>query len=323
MKCKHCYDYQSRSIKKDEMPLDKIKDIIQQSRELGVVQFDITGGEPLLRNDILQIAKLLKENNFEMGLFTNATLLTSDMIDKLIGLEINEFRISLDGFEDNHNKFRGLNNAYEKTLEAIEYINKTKTNLTINVIVNSLNKNEIVPFLNFLTEKKLKSKIDTIIPQGNATNNNQLILSDDNYCQSLLSLYTKKSKYYKYNKDKLNIDLRYRDHIKKKKLKMGCGVGNRILFIDSNGDVKFCPTLPQILGNIYKKSLKDIWEGINILQREELQCKYLEDCVYGLICAGGCRSRAFEFTGKLDAPDTYECKLLKQVFGYDSYWHLK
>lgn len=315
LKCKHCYDYSSRN--NSDLPFDKIKDIITQAKSLGVIQIDITGGEPLLRNDNFQIFELLQKNNFETGLFTNGVLLSNDKIDKFIDLEINQFRISLDGFKASHNSFRGRSDAYHKTLNAIQYIKKhTNTDIIVNTIVNTLNKNELMKFLQFLKKMKLKYKIDTIIPQGNALKHNNIILPEPDYCDILSKIYHNKSKYYKANINKLNLNLRLKDYIAKNKYQISCGVGNRILYIQSDGNVKFCPTLPKILGNVYNESIKQIWEGIDRKQREKLQCNNIEHCVYGLICGGGCRSRAYELTGKVDAPDIYECNLLEKIFGY-------
>ena len=317
LKCKHCYDYSESEQLREQLTLEKINDIILQAKSLGVVQFDITGGEPLLREDIFSIAGLLKEHGFEMGLFTNATLLTEEKIEQLSNLEINEYRISLDGYEKNHNQFRGVNNAYAKTKKALDYIKeKTNSSIIVNVLINSLNKNEIAAFLNDLITQKLRYKIDTIIPKGNAVNNQELILTIDEYIEAISEIFGRESDYYKDNVNKLSINGIKSKHINGSNL--GCGVGNKILFIDSKGDIKYCPTLPQILGNIHKDKIKDVWENITEEQRKQLQCKHINQCVYSLICGGGCRSRAFELSGEHDSPDVYECRLLEKIFGLDS-----
>lgn len=170
---------------------------------------------------------------------------------------------------------------------------------------------------NYENDFELIAEMPRPEPINLSTNPDATIESrEPDYCNLLSKIYHNKSKYFNDNIDKLNLNLKLKDYIVKNKYQIGCGVGNRILYIHSDGNVKFCPTLPQILGNVYNESIKQIWERIDRKQREKLQCKNIEYCVYGLICGGGCRSRAYELTGKVDEPDIYECNLFEKIFGY-------
>jgi radical SAM protein with 4Fe4S-binding SPASM domain len=321
LRCKHCYAANLNEVQ--ALDIGTIDNLAQQAAELGVVQFDLTGGEPLLRQDLFTICEILKDKGFEVALFTNGTLLSPETIERLVELEINQFRISLDGFEESHDALRG-HGTHAKTIKAIEYLRRLDVPLVVNTILNKLNASEITQFMSHMKERYgVSVRVDTVVPVGSASTHKDLVLSQKNYTESLLPVFGKGTEYYDYNIGKLNLSGEKKQYLVNGIYDVGCGVACRMLYVESDGSVKFCPTLPHVLGNVFDDSIKDIWESIGNERRQVMQCRYLEECAYGLVCAGGCRSRAYEIYHALDAPDTYECSLLYKIFGRESAWHKK
>jgi radical SAM protein with 4Fe4S-binding SPASM domain len=89
-----------------------------------------------------------------------------------------------------------------------------------------------------------------------------------------------------------------------------CGVGANILYVMSDGEVGYCPTMTPAtdgqwrLGNVLETSIADIWRGGEVFGAEDMQCANVAKCTYGSVCRGGCRSNAFTATGDPTACDT-------------------
>ena len=98
-----------------------------------------------------------------------------------------------------------------------------------------------------------------------------------------------------------------------------CGAGNSYVFINSSGDVGFCPTLSSTKfcgGNINEKTLNDIWINSKFFNHiRNVRCKYYNECPANYVCQGGCRSRAQFFGGSIGSPDIQECKLAYNLTG--------
>ncbi|MGZ1062229.1 SPASM domain-containing protein [Streptococcus thermophilus] len=91
------------------------------------------------------------------------------------------------------------------------------------------------------------------------------------------------------------------------------------MFINSSGDVGFCPTLSSTKfcgGNINEKTLNDIWINSKFFNHiRNVRCKYYNECPANYVCQGGCRSRAQFFGGSIGSPDIQECKLAYNLTG--------
>jgi MoaA/NifB/PqqE/SkfB family radical SAM enzyme len=79
----------------------------------------LSGGEPLLRPDIYDIAKRAKAKGFYVGLSSNGTLIDENNIDKIAECDFNYVGVSLDGIRETHDKFRRLDGAFEASLKGI------------------------------------------------------------------------------------------------------------------------------------------------------------------------------------------------------------
>ncbi len=100
--------------------------------------FLLTGGEPLLRKDLLKIINTINQSGFHCGLFTNATLLSPDISEKIIAAGLSYLLFSLDGPEKIHDALRGVPGSFKKTYGNIEYLINKRKNSTPRVIMNSL-----------------------------------------------------------------------------------------------------------------------------------------------------------------------------------------
>lgn len=105
--------------KKSPLSLQEIKRLVDDAAALGVPTFILSGGEPLLRQDIVEIVEYTSRRIENVRLNTNASLMSGALADSLVRSGIKEVWISLDGIGDYYNTFRGVKDAYEKTTKGI------------------------------------------------------------------------------------------------------------------------------------------------------------------------------------------------------------
>lgn len=126
LRCEHCYvpDRNVSEVKTDisSLTFDDIRDLISQIDELGVMELQLTGGEPFILPYIIDIIKEAQSNLIPCSVFTNGTLITEKIFryiaENNYGLI---FYISLDGYQETHDTFRKHQGAFQKTVSTIKY----------------------------------------------------------------------------------------------------------------------------------------------------------------------------------------------------------
>ena len=128
LKCKHCFV--SATSQGNEMSIEDIKNkIVPRLVSSQTVKVTLTGGEPLVHPDVLEIISLLRHNNIAVGICTNAVNITEDLIILSKKLGNIHFNVSLDGFNaKSHGTFRGNNSdlLFNKIIKNISLLGKEK-----------------------------------------------------------------------------------------------------------------------------------------------------------------------------------------------------
>jgi heme d1 biosynthesis radical SAM protein NirJ len=117
--CKHCYSISADKDFPGELSTAEIYGVMDDLKRHQVPVLILSGGEPLLRPDIFDIAKRAKSMGFYVGLSSNGTLITEANIDRIAEIDFNYVGVSLDGIRETHDKFRRMAGAYEKSLHGI------------------------------------------------------------------------------------------------------------------------------------------------------------------------------------------------------------
>lgn len=191
LRCIYCMDEKDNTFLKNAEKLtdDEIYRVVKESSELGIKKVRITGGEPLVRPDLVKLVS--KINNIpgieEIYLTTNGILL-ADMIDELALNGLKGVNISLDSLkEERFNKLTRLGKL-NKVLEAIDKAIALGIKVKLNtVIVNDINKDEIMDFVNLTKEKHIDVRFIELMPIGiainykGATNEEVLKVISENY----------------------------------------------------------------------------------------------------------------------------------------------
>ncbi|WP_434515453.1 heme d1 biosynthesis radical SAM protein NirJ [Dechloromonas sp. ARDL1] len=117
--CKHCYSISADTNFPGELSYEQVCTVMDDLKGFRVPVLILSGGEPLLRPDIYDIAKRAKAQGFYVGLSSNGTLIDENNIDKIAECDFNYVGVSLDGLGATHDKFRRLDGAFEASLKGI------------------------------------------------------------------------------------------------------------------------------------------------------------------------------------------------------------
>ena len=313
LRCKHC---RTNSIE-HELSLDELKIIIEKCKDFKPMGVFISGGEPLIRKDIVEVVKETKKLAPVTILNTNSLLLTEDLLKELIDAGLNYIQVSLDGIEQFHDDIRGKG-KYKQTIEKMKLINKynDKIKLHISSLVTKFNIEYMEEFAKQIIEVE---KIDVdILGFKRFIPNNELAGKGNLGKDGLMKMYNTLQKLQKKYDGITNVVADfpiknvYQAELAEKIMHkydlscVGCSAGVNGICIRNDGTVSPCSLLYVSCGNILTEDLDAIMNSEimkKILNREvKGKCG---SCKYKLIC-GGCRAAAYQLTGDYLSEDT-EC----------------
>ena len=285
----------------------------------------LSGGEPLLRDDVFDIARYGTEKGLRMCLATNGTLVTDTICDQIKAAGIRMVSLSLDGARAaTHDNFRNQAGAFDGAMQAIRLFNRHAIPFLINSSFTVRNRAEIPEI--FQLVKSLGATawyMFMIVPTGRGEAIMDELIPENLYDEILEWHYRQEKEeteilmrptcaphYYRIVRQKAKED---GEAFKRRNLQFstggskGCLAGQLICLINVDGDVLPCSYFPKAAGNIFSSSFQDIWENSKLfLELRDFKgykgncgkCEYLQVC-------GGCRARAYAMTGDYLAQEPF------------------
>lgn len=255
------------------------------------ITIGLTGGEPLLRNDLEICGQELYKRGFSWGFVTNGYLLNEKRLAGLLNSGLRTITISLDGLNANHNWLRGISNGFTKTVNAIRLVSESGR-LIYDVVtcVNQRNINELQDIKNLLISLNVKQwRLFTIFPVGRATNNPELSLSNKQFVQ--LFEFIKETRIeglitasYGCEGFLGDYEGEVRDGF------FSCNAGIKVGSILADGSISACPSLRSkfIQGNIYRDKFMDVWNNRFEVMRDRSWTKTgkCKECKSYCFCEG-------------------------------------
>lgn len=292
LNCSHCYGGFARK-NKNFINIDDINKIINEAINLEIYEFDITGGEPLLYPELEQLLRKLYDSGMLVSIFTNLTVFNEKHLDIFKKYCVKKVITSIDScYKEIHDNFRGSKGCFEKTMNSIEKLKTSSIELSINTMIGSHNIKYIDQMIAFLQGLKLPFVLDVITNEGRALSLNEDAKASSNAIKTILEKYD----------TYINEDMNFKY----------CGIGERFIYIKSDGNIYICPSLiydEYKIGNIYNNfNLYKIWYKMEKMFGN-LSCSYKnEKCKK---CKGGCRARALKHYGDISAVDDIYCTIIK------------
>ncbi|MBF0454895.1 MAG: heme d1 biosynthesis radical SAM protein NirJ [Magnetococcales bacterium] len=117
--CRHCYSASSDKDFMGELTTEEVFRVLDELKAYGVPALILSGGEPLLRPDLFDIARQAKQLGFYLGLSSNGTLMDRETSKKIAAAGFDYVGVSLDGLQANHDHIRGRVGAFQESIEGI------------------------------------------------------------------------------------------------------------------------------------------------------------------------------------------------------------
>ena len=287
-KCLHCYAAGQKYADKKQLSTDEWKRIIDKCRKAYIPQITFTGGEPTMRNDLVELVDYSKW--FITRLNTNGVLLTEELCKKLYDASLDSVQITFySANAEEHNKLVGANN-FDKTVQGIKNALNAQLAVSINTPLCSINKNyiETLKFLHNLGIKYVTCS--GLIVTGNATKteSKETQLSEE----EIYSILKEACKYA--NENLMELSFTSPGWIKEEKLrKLGldipsCGAALSNMAIAPDGEVVPCQSWlgeNAGLGNMLTDKWENIWNNPKCKKQREYSAKSLQKCP---LREGGC-----------------------------------
>jgi heme b synthase len=315
LNCVHCRASSDRGPYEGELDTEKAKQILDEITFTGKPIIILTGGEPLLRGDIFELASYGTELGLRMVMATNGTLLTPELVEEIKKSGIQRLSISLDGENaEKHDAFRKVDGAFKSSLKGISLLKKAGVEFQINTTVTRHNVDCVDKILDMAVELgAVAHHIFLLVPTGRAKDMINQEIDSQKYEELLHWFYNMRGKtplhlkatcaphYYRI--------LRQEAHAKGEKIDFetygldavtrGCLGGTSFCFISHDGIVQPCGYLELNCGDLKKSSFDRVWNNSEIFKELRDFSQYKGKCgrcEYKRFC-GGCRARAYEATG--------------------------
>jgi 12,18-didecarboxysiroheme deacetylase len=152
LKCIHCYAHAKNTSFDNELTTEQGKQLIDDLADFGSPVMLFSGGEPLVRKDLPQLAAYAVEKGMRAVISTNGTLITSETARNLKKIGLSYVGISLDGMEEINDRFRGVSGAFRSALEGIKNSQAAGIKVGLRFTINKFNVNEIPKIFQLLEE---------------------------------------------------------------------------------------------------------------------------------------------------------------------------
>jgi len=314
LKCSHCYINAKEKSLPDELSTDAAKMLIHQITEVSRPLLILSGGEPLLREDIYEIIRYGVDRGLRMGMGSNGMLIDDEVTRRLEDAGMGTVAISLDSsIPERHDEFRGVKGCWEHAINAIKSLKNSRIQVQVNCTVTPQNYDEVDDIMSRAEDLGVENfHLFFLVPTGRGTDIKDI--TPRMYEDMITSTLAKTTKY------KLNIKpscapqfmrVAKQQEIDMSRWVRGCMAGLYYCRIYPSGEVTPCPYMPLNLGNVRERSFKDIWfnsevfKALRDFDRLKGKCGV---CEYRDVC-GGCRARAYgvstdlmDFCGALHEP---------------------
>jgi AdoMet-dependent heme synthase len=301
--CQHCSS-NSRERLPNELNTEEGFRLLDDLHEVGVLDLALSGGEPLLRQDIFEFIRYARKRRMNVGLGSSGSTINDTNVQSLKEAGITTVQISLDGVPDTHDLFRGVSGIYERAISAINSLVCHGIQAKVCFTANRLNYKQMGKIIDLCADLKVNTfNLSQYIPVGRGPQ--QLDLNSLEW-KEVYELWAEKKRQYS--------KMLFTSHTDKLVLVdecymempgfIGCQAGTGLCAIRPNGDVIPCVFLPIDIGNIRDKSFREIWDSSDVVYN--LKHRNIEghcgSCDYKYKC-GGCRAAAYAYSEKYLSED--------------------
>lgn len=325
LSCKHCRAAAEKGPYSGELSTAECKKLLDNIASFAKPIIILTGGEPMLRDDIYEIASYGTSLGLRMVMAPCGALLTKESCQRLIDAGIKRISLSIDGKNaQSHDSFRGVSGSFQDVMNGIKAAKSVGLEFQINTTVTKLNIEELPEIFSIAEELGAASFHPfLLVPTGRGKALAEFEIEPEKYEEVLHWFYEQREKssmtikptcaphYYRILRQREKAAGRLvtpKTHGLDAMTK-GCLGGQGFGFISHRGIVQMCGFLEEEAGDIRKLgyNFQQIWEHSPFFQEIRRSADYLGKCgvcEYTRNC-GGCRARAFSATGNYLESEPY------------------
>lgn len=321
--CVHCRAAAFYEPPPGEWTTEEAYDFLNQVASFSKPVIILTGGEPMMRKDIWDIASYGTRLGLRMVMSPNGTLITPETPKKMKEAGIMRVSVSIDGSTPEvHDKFRRVPGAFAGALRGIGYLKDEGVSFQINTTVTKHNFNDLENMLKFV--KRIGADawhVFLLVPTGRAKDMKEEEITPEQYEEALNWLYevqrdsevfvkpTCAPHYYRIYRHRAKADGLPMEPKTQgfEAMTRGCLGGITFMFVSHMGDAYPCGYLEANAGNVRKEGVEKVWKESPIFLRLRDyslllgRCGY---CEYVRVC-GGCRARADAIHGDFMEEEPY------------------
>ena len=328
--CKHCYALAVDKPFPGELTTEQAYAVLDDLKQFRVPAVILSGGEPLLRADIHDIARYAKGLGMYTALSTNGTLMDGASLKEIDAVGYDYIGISIDGLRETHDKFRRLDGAFESSMTAIRACVARGLKVGMRFTMTQDNAHELKPMLDLLEQENVERFYFSHLNYAGRGNHNR---KDDAVFKmtrdAMNTLFSRALKYIEAgeprefvtgNNDADGVFMlhwirenfpEHADHMQAKLIQWGGNAsGVNVANIDNEGKVH--PDTMwwhHTLGNVKERAFSDIWMDTSdpLMAGLKARPRTLKGrcaaCTHSNICGGNTRVRAEQVTGDAWAED--------------------
>ena len=332
--CKMCLfrhdDSENADLIKNEMTAHEWIDMARQVAEAGTMNLLITGGEPMLRPDFCEIWEGIYKQGFMIELYTNATLVTPQIMEILRKYPPHKIGVTIYGAsKETYEKVCGNGEAYYAMLRGIEFLQELPSIITYRTTVIKDNFNDVV-LMEQMVKKKFKSEAE-LIESRIVTSSVRGACSDVSACrldakkniELLLHRGIEKAEKKVVSEGNIPVGFKVQIHSKVSKNAngkvrlslLGCDAGMTSYTISWNGELLACQLLGQFYINIRKFGFKKGWKELVFLIKVPELNEDCKECEYYSICEA-CPATRYAETGDMGGKVPYLCEDTNELMKY-------
>lgn len=297
LRCPHCYLSAGKK-EEDELTTDECFGIIDEMKALGTEMVILTGGEPLLRKDIFDLATRCHEQGFWVVMGTNGVLINERVAQKMVDCGVQGVGISIDSVDPaKHDSFRGGPNSWKHSVKALEICRDHGLQVLVQSTVMASNYEEVPLLLDFAQEMGAWSfNLYFLVQTGRGQQMNDLSAVQT---EVMLGRLVDAQEEYR----PMLVRSKCAPHFKRLAYEKGegglesggCMAGTQYCRITPGGEVTPCPYMDTSAGNVRDSSFTRIWQESELFRQlrdlDQLKGR-CGACEFNELC-GGCRCRAY------------------------------
>lgn len=344
LKCVHCYAHAVSKSRERELTTEEGMSLIDDLADFGVPVILFSGGEPLVRQDLVELARYAVGNGMRAVISTNGTLITPDKARELKEVGLSYVGVSLDGLEAVNDRFRGKSGAFKDAIQGIRNCQDVGLKVGLRFTINRMNVNEVSGIFDLLEDmdipricfyhlvysgrgsemmeedldyEETRQVVDLIMDRTGE-------LHDKGKTKEVLTVDNHADGPYLYLRMLKEENPRAREVLELLHMNEGNSSGRGIGCVSWDGSVHADQFWRHhTFGNVLERPFSEIWTDLNdplmakLKDKKQYVTGRCSTCRWLQICGGNFRVRAEAATGDLWAPDP-ACYLTDEEIAGDS-----